>query len=144
MRPIKAIRAVDAHTLVMTTEKPHPLLPNDLSTVYIVSKKAAASASTDDFNSGKAAIGTGPYKAGPLCQGDRLELARNDAWWGGKTPWEKATLRILTNDPARVAALLSGDIRALENAPTADMARSERQEPLSCPRRLEPADLPAP
>lgn len=134
VRPIKAIRAIDAHTLVMTTEKPHPLLPNDLSTVYVVSKKAAASASTDDFNSGKAAIGTGPYKLVRFAKGDRLELARNDAWWGGKTPWEKATLRILTNDPARVAALLSGDIQALENAPTADMARLKNDKNLSLAR----------
>ena len=53
VRPIKAVRATDPYTLVMTTEKPHPLLPNDLSTVYIVSKKAGASATTEDFNSGR-------------------------------------------------------------------------------------------
>jgi peptide/nickel transport system substrate-binding protein len=134
VRPIKSIRAVDAHTLVLTTEKPHPLLPNDLSTVAIVSKKAASGASTEDFNSGKAAIGTGPYKLVRFAKGDRLELARNDAWWGGKTPWEKATLRILTNDPARVAALLSGDIQALENAPTADMQRLKGDKNLSLAR----------
>jgi len=134
VRPIKAVRATDPYTLVMTTEKPHPLLPNDLSTVYIVSKKAGASATTEDFNSGKAAIGTGPYKLVRFAKGDRLELARNDAWWGGRTPWEKAVLRILTNDPARVAALLSGDIQALENAPTADMARLKSDKNLSLAR----------
>ena len=79
VRPIKAVRATDPYTLVMTTEKPHPLLPNDLSTVYIVSKKAGASATTEDFNSGKAAIGTGPYKLVHFAKDNRLELARNNA-----------------------------------------------------------------
>lgn len=134
VRPIKAIRAVDPYTVIMTTEKPHPVLPNDLSTVSIVSKKAAANATTEDFNTGKAAVGTGPYKFVRFAKGDRLELARNDAWWGGKTPWEKATLRILTNDPARVAALLSGDIQALENAPTSDIARLKNDRNLSLAR----------
>ena len=134
VKNIKAIKATDPHTLVLTTEKAHPLLPNDLSTVFIVSKKAATGGGTEDFNSGKAAVGTGPYKFTRFAKGDRLELARNDAWWGGKTPWEKATLRILTNDPARVAALLSGDIQALENAPTADMSRLKNDKNLSLSR----------
>ncbi|MBL8311190.1 MAG: ABC transporter substrate-binding protein [Burkholderiales bacterium] len=134
VRPIKSAKATDPYTLLLTTEKPHPLLPNDLSTVSIVSKKAASGAATEDFNSGKAAIGTGPYKFVRFAKGDRVELARNDAWWGGKTPWEKATLRILTNDPARVAALLAGDVQAIENVPTADMSRVKSDKNLSVAR----------
>ncbi len=134
VRPIKLAKAVDAYTLLLTTEKPHPLLPNDLTTVSIVSKKAATGASTEDFNNGKATIGTGPYKFVRFAKGDRVELVRNDAWWGGKTPWEKATLRILTNDPARVAALLAGDIQAIENVPTADMTRLKNDKALAISR----------
>jgi peptide/nickel transport system substrate-binding protein len=33
------------------------------------------------------------------------------------------TFRLLTSDPSRVAALLAGDVQAIENIPTADMAR---------------------
>ncbi len=72
VRPIKAIKATDPHTVIITTEKPHPLLPNDLSTVYIVSKKAATGATTEDFNSGKAAVGTGPYKFVRFAKGTAL------------------------------------------------------------------------
>jgi peptide/nickel transport system substrate-binding protein len=32
-------------------------------------------------------------------------------------------LRLLTSDPSRVAALLAGDVQAIENVPTADMAQ---------------------
>ena len=92
-------------------------MPSDMTQVVIISK-AAAKATTEDFNSGKAAIGTGPYKLVRYAKGDRIELARNDAYWGGPTPWEKVTLRILPQDASRVAALLSGDVQVIENVPT--------------------------
>ena len=56
-------------------------------------------------------------------KGDRIELARNDAYWGGRTPWDKATLRLLPNDASRVAALLAGDVQAIEYVPTSDVSR---------------------
>ena len=98
-------------------------MPSDMTQVAIISK-AAAKATTDDFNSGKAAIGTGPYKLVRYAKGDRIELARNDAYWGGKTPWEKVTLRLLPQDASRVAALLSGDVQVIENVPTSDVAQA--------------------
>jgi peptide/nickel transport system substrate-binding protein len=58
-------------------------MPSDMTQVAIVSK-GAAKASTDDFNSGKAAIGTGPYKLVRYTKGDRIELARNDAYWAAR------------------------------------------------------------
>ncbi len=114
---------VDDHTIRFKTAAPYPLLPNDLSTVYIVSKKVAANATTEDFNAGKVNIGTGPFKFVEFKRGDRVELARNDAYWGKKPAWEKVTLRILPNDPTRLAALLSGDVDAIENIPTPDFAK---------------------
>ena len=112
--------AVDKYTLRLKTLAVNPLLPNDVSTIYIVSKKSAANAGSEDFNSGKAAIGTGPFKLIAYKKGDRIELARNDDYWGKKPEWSNVTLRMLTSDPARVAALLAGDVQAIESVPTAD------------------------
>jgi peptide/nickel transport system substrate-binding protein len=120
---IAQAQAVDASTLRIRTNGPYPLLPNDLSVVPIVSKKAAAGASTEDFNAGKATIGTGPYRFVRWAKGDRIELVRNDAYWGARAPWERVTLRLIPSDPARVAALLSGDVQAIEAVPTADLAK---------------------
>ncbi|RPI44817.1 MAG: ABC transporter substrate-binding protein [Betaproteobacteria bacterium] len=114
---------VDPLTVRLKTAKPYPNMVIDIATVQIVSKKAAAGASTDDFNSGKAAIGAGPYKLVRYARGDRIELVRNDAYWGPKPHWERVTFRMLTNDASRVAALLAGDVQAIENIPTADMAK---------------------
>jgi len=123
VKPIVAKKIVDPWTIRLKTAAPYAMLPYDLDSIFIVSKKAAAGASTEDFNSGKAAIGTGPYKLVRYARGDRIELARNDAYWGGKSPWDKVTLRILPEDTARIAALLAGDVDAIENIPTADLTR---------------------
>ncbi|HSE00547.1 MAG TPA: ABC transporter substrate-binding protein [Burkholderiales bacterium] len=114
---------VDPYTLRLKSAAPYPQMPNDMSTVLIVSSKAAAGATTDDFNSGKAAVGTGPFKFVRWQKGDRIELARNDAYWGRKSPWDKVTFRIITSDPTRVASLLASEVRAIENVPTNDLAK---------------------
>jgi len=114
---------VDPLTIRLKSASPYPNMAVDISTVHVVSKKAAAQATTDDFNTGKAAIGAGPYKLVRYVRGDRIELARNDAYWGPKPHWERVTLRILTSDPSRVAALLAGDVQAIENIPTSDIAK---------------------
>ena len=121
-KQIKEMTIVDPYTIRFRTAAPYPLMPTDMAQVAIVSAKAAK-ASTEDFNSGKAAIGTGPYKLLRYAKGDRIELARHDGYWGGKTPWEKVTLRLLPNDASRVAALLAGDVQAIEYVPTSDVAR---------------------
>jgi len=114
---------VDPYTIRFKTAAPHPLMPNDLSTIYIVSKKAATGLSTEDFNSGKATVGSGRFKFVRYVNGDRVELARNDAYWGDKVPYEKVTFRIIKNEASRVAALLSGDVDAIEQPPIADLPR---------------------
>jgi peptide/nickel transport system substrate-binding protein len=122
---------VDPYTIRLKTASPYPLMPNDMGTIMIVSSKAAKGAGTEDFNSGKAAIGTGPLKFVRWRKGDRIELARHDAYWGPKSPWERVTFRIITSDPTRVAALLAGDVRAIENVPTADLVRISKHPDLS-------------
>src|SRR5690242_606239 len=122
-KAIIAKEIVDPYTIRLKYASPYPLAPNDLSTIYIVSKKVASGASTEDFNSGKAAVGSGRYKFVRYVNGDRVELVRNDAYWGEKPYWDKVTFRIIKNEAARVAALLSGDVDAIEQPPTADLAR---------------------
>jgi len=123
VKPIVAKEIVDRYTIRLKTATPHGAMPQDLAEVMIVSKKAAQGAASPDFDSGSAAIGTGPYRLTRFARGSRIELARNDQYWGGKTPWDKVTLTILPSDPVRTAALLSGNIDAIENVPTADLAR---------------------
>ena len=90
---------------------------------YIIPKAVAEKATTEDFNSGKAAIGTGPYKFAEYVPNQRIVLKANYGYWGGEEPWDKVTFKILSNPAARVAALLSGDVQMIETVPTADIAK---------------------
>lgn len=114
---------VDPYTLRLKTATAYGPLPLDMSSVFIVSKKAALQASTDDFNNGKAAIGTGPYKFASFKRGDAVELTKNDAYWGEKSAWDKVTFRIISAGAPRMAALLSGDVDAIESIPPADLSK---------------------
>ncbi len=112
---------VDDHTIRFTTTEPDPVFLNSIGTVYIVSKAATEGKESADFNSGAAAIGTGPYKFVSWAPGDRLELTRNDAYWGDAPAYENVTMRFLSNDAARVAALLSGAVDLIDLVPPADL-----------------------
>jgi peptide/nickel transport system substrate-binding protein len=122
-RPIVAKEIVDRQTIRLKTATPYAMVPYDMNSVFIVSKKAATGASTEDFNTGKAAIGTGPYKFARFARGDRVELVRNDAHSGPKPPWDRVVFRIMPSDGARVSALLADDLDAIEYVPTADLKR---------------------
>lgn len=127
-RQIVASEAVDALTLRLKTATPYGALPLDMSTIFIVSKKTAANATTDDFNSGRAVVGTGPFKLISFKRGNRVELAKNPDYWGDKSAWDRVTLRIIPNNATRMAALLAGDVDVIEAVPTADIATLKRKE----------------
>jgi len=124
-------KIVDPSTLHLKTAKPYGALPLDMSTIFIVSKKAALKATTDEFNNGQAAIGTGPFKFVRFQRGDRVELARNPSYWGDKVVWDKVTLRIITSSAPRMAALLAGDVDVIESVPTTDIANLKRNAAFS-------------
>jgi peptide/nickel transport system substrate-binding protein len=120
-------KIVDPHTIQLTTREPYPLLPADLVNIFIVSKKATQGLKSEDFSSGRGMIGTGPFKFVKFQRDDRVELDRNDAYWDKPAAWNKVTLRFIPNDPTRLAALLSGDVQAIENVPTPDIRRLQNE-----------------
>ncbi len=122
-KPIVEARAVDPHTLVLKTASPHVLLPSDLTSVRIVSKLHGEKAGTEDYNAGRAAIGTGPYKYAEYVPNQRVVLKANYGYWGGEEPWDRITFKMLPSPAARVAALMSGDVQMIESVPTADIAK---------------------
>jgi peptide/nickel transport system substrate-binding protein len=130
LRAIERVEVVDAHTVRLHTRQPHPLLPLDLASVSIIARHAAEGAAPEDYNSGRASVGTGPYRLGAYRSGDRVELIRNENYWGGAEPWARVNVRFLLNDGARTAALLAGDVDLIEQIPTSDLARIRRDAKL--------------
>ncbi|MBW8269418.1 ABC transporter substrate-binding protein [Caldovatus aquaticus] len=126
VRAIARVEVVEPLLLRLHTAAPHPLLPTELASVAIVSRHAGEGATTEDYNAGRAAIGTGPYRLVAHRAGDRTEMARNDAWWGGAEPWARVSYRFIANDGARTAALLAGDVDVIDQVPSTDLARLRR------------------
>jgi peptide/nickel transport system substrate-binding protein len=123
VKNIERMQVMDPLTIRFTSKEPDPLFIENIGTVYIVSRRAAEKAVNADFNSGKAAIGTGPYKFVSWKPGDRLELVRNEAYWGSKPQFDKVSMRFISNDAARVAALLSNSVDLIDLVPPGDLPR---------------------
>jgi peptide/nickel transport system substrate-binding protein len=127
-KAVTGTEIVDPHTILLRTDTPYPLLPNDLSNIFIIPHELGPDPATEDFNSGKDTIGTGPYRFVSYNPGDRIEMERNDDYWGEKPEWKHVTYRIISNDASRTAALLAGDVGIIEFVPPTDLP-SLRKDP---------------
>ncbi|WOI58164.1 ABC transporter substrate-binding protein [Palleronia sp. LCG004] len=143
MSSITSMTAEDDHTIIMETAEPNPLLPTDIVVLPILSAETLGA--EDDitfapngeceglgdvpqspaFNDPEIAVGTGPYTFESWNRGNSLTLARFDDYWDGTPDWETVTLRPITSDGPRVAALLAGDVDMIENPPIQDVPRIE-------------------
>lgn len=116
-RNVNAILPGDGpNKLIIETKTPDALILNSLSRIRIISAKFKDSP-TADFDSGKVAIGTGPFIVKEYIPGNQTTLIRNENYWGRKPDWATVTLRIVSDSGARIAGLLSGDLDIIENVP---------------------------
>lgn len=122
---IESMKALDNQTIEFKTKKPTPDFMEQIGFVYIVEKKVAEGASIEDFNSGKAAIGTGAYRFKSWTPGDNLVLTRNDDFWGKKQDFDNVTIKFISNDASRVAALRSGAVDLIDAVPPGDVKTIE-------------------
>lgn len=123
VRPIRSVEILDSHTLRIATHGPYPLLAQDMTNLYMLDGETHRNATTEQFNSGPAAVGTGPFRMTAHRMGERIEFERNDAYFGERPAFQRVIYRMITNDSARTAALLAGDVEFIDQVPTADLAR---------------------
>jgi peptide/nickel transport system substrate-binding protein len=136
VRRVASTEIVDDQTIRVKTTGPAPTLPNDFIRLFIVSHNAAKDLNTPEeasaaFNSGKAAIGTGPYKFVSWTPKEELVLQRFDGYWGGKEPWDKVIRKELPNDAARVAQLKAGQVDLISRVPSSDVPTLETDSNIS-------------
>ena len=140
VKRIASIETPDAHTVKMTTKSPYPVLPNELARVAMVWNGIAehgklnfdpakgcgvtgAWPTVNDFNSGKATIGTGAYTLKSYVKGNAIELTRNDKYWGEKPAWESVRMVSVPSAGPRLTGLLAGDFDLIENPAARDLKR---------------------
>lgn len=125
LRTVEKAEAKDDKTLVVTTVAPDPLLLNNLSSVFVVSKHAAEGATSDQFDTGEAMVNQGPYLMESYTPGDRLILKRNEDFWGEKPEWVNVDYIYINNPAARTAALLAGDVDVIDKVSLSDIEKLE-------------------
>lgn len=131
LRQVTETKVIDPLTVHVKAKTVFPLMANYLSSIFIVKKEMAEKATTEDYNTGKAAIGTGPYKFVEWVPGDRIVYERFDGYFGDKQPWTKVTVKPITNNSSRVAALLAGDVDFIDQVPTADIENLKKNDKVS-------------
>ena len=130
---IKEVRKVNDHAVDIETKAPFPILPEQLSTTYMMSKKwCETNQATQPVDRRKGienaasfrANGTGPYRLRERQPNVRTTFVRNGNYWGkidGNV--QEVVFTPIGNDATRVAALLSGEIDVMEPVPVQDIER---------------------
>lgn len=115
---IDSVEAVSDDTVKITTKYPFSLFNERLGNVKIV-PKAVVEADPDAF--GKLPIGSGPYKLISAVPEASLVFERNEGYTGPRPALAQDMVWNLISDPtARVNALMSGTVMAIEDVPYID------------------------
>lgn len=109
---INEVTAIDDTTVEIGLDAPKGSLLFNLAwgDAVIVSP---ASAETNKSNP----VGTGPFRFSNWVQGDRIELVRNEDYWGAKPALEKVTFKFISDPTAAFAAMMAGDLDTFPNYP---------------------------
>jgi peptide/nickel transport system substrate-binding protein len=104
---INSVNVIDDLTLELGLDEPKGSLLFNLAwgDAVILSP---ASAETNRTNP----VGTGPFRFERWVQGDRIELVRNEDYWGEPPALERVTFRFIADPTAAYAALMAGDVDA--------------------------------
>jgi peptide/nickel transport system substrate-binding protein len=144
VRGITAVRTVDALTVDVQLEAPDAVLPDKLYLVAIMSRAWSEKngvAQPQDYNGKQEtfavrnANGTGPYMLKTYEQDRRLVLVENPNWWGRSDKAIGAQLgnvteaiyTVIQQDGTRLAALASGEVDFVIDAPFQDAARLKKE-----------------
>ena len=123
LHTVERVEAMGPYGVRITTTAPNPNLPLNLASVHIVSRHVGEHASSEDYNTGRALVGTGPYRFVSYTPGARVEMRRNEDYWGQLPSWEGVDYRYVANPASRTAALLSGDVDVIDKVSVADVAK---------------------
>ncbi|HLH24478.1 MAG TPA: ABC transporter substrate-binding protein [Chloroflexota bacterium] len=116
--PLASVEATDDYTVRMTTKEPTASLLSYFADLLIITSKAQYDKFGPDQIDQQPPIGTGPYMFKELVPNQRLVIAKNPNWWGGKVDGpDEVVYRIMRETEVRVTALLNGEIQIAEFLP---------------------------
>lgn len=140
---IRETKVVDPHTIRILTDGPAPTLGQDLTRLFVVPAAAVQGLGREEasaaFNSGRAAIGTGPFRFGSWTSGKELVLERFGQHWRGASPWRTLIRKEIADASARIVQLKAGEVDVATRVPAEEILSVERDPKL----RLVTAETPS-
>jgi len=136
------MKIADDYTIELITDGPNPILPNQLTSLFVVDQgwaEANEALVPQDFAGGEESFasrntnGTGPFKLVSRAPDELTVLEANADWWGtGQFPGniDRIEYRPIANAATRVAALLSNEVDFVLDPPLQDLKRIEAAEGL--------------
>jgi peptide/nickel transport system substrate-binding protein len=135
LNSITEVRAVDDHTVEFVTDGPNPILPSNLTNLFMMDKgwtEANGAVDVQDVEGGETtfaatnANGTGAFKLVSREPDVKTVLTQNENYWGMDDFPMQVTEVVYTpiqNAATRVAALLSGEVDFIQDVPVQDLGR---------------------
>ena len=130
---IRAVRAMNAHTIEIVTTMPDPTLPEEIVSWDMMSQawcqahgvgEPSTAASAGDDYAASHADGTGPFTIESRTPGERTAFVPNPVWWGKPEHGvDRVVFRPIAGDAARLAALASGAVDMISAVPLEDIGR---------------------
>ena len=132
---VKEVKKIDDLTVDFVTDGPDPILPLNLPTVAIMSKKwceehnttrAADLTKNEESYATRNENGTGPFILKERQPDVKTVLAKNPDWWGLKDEpidIDEVVFNRIENAATRVSALLSGELDMVYTVPPQDTDR---------------------
>ncbi len=116
---IDQVTAVDASTVEFKLKHPFALFPSRISVVRVVPEKIAGA---DPKGFDAAPVGSGPYRFVQAVREDKIVMEAYDRY-NGPHPAKasKMVWRLMSDPSARVSALESGRVQAIEDVPYIDV-----------------------
>lgn len=115
---VAGVKVVDARTLQLPFKQPYSALSEALAVLASNCVRIVP----EGFDL-KSPVGTGPYKFKSFKPGQQSVFVRNDNYWKTGEPYfDEIVIVDINDDTARINALVSGQVDAISNVPSTNLA----------------------
>jgi peptide/nickel transport system substrate-binding protein len=132
---VESVSIIDDLTVRIRTKGPDPLLPNNLTDVFIIDREWCekhGATKPQDMRGGSQTFatantnGTGPYILVSRAVDEQTVMRRNEGYWGrSEFPLDISEIiyRPIPDNDRRIAALLAGEVDFVQDVPVQDIQR---------------------